>query len=207
LDSSDAEYYKIFPHGQKGSPEIYSGGKHYLLSAGWAYRGKNAKVISRPITLLLEDDARELNDCIHIKGRGDWKTWNMTGVHKRFAVAKGTVFVPEKYMDEVQSGWNILKANDKVTISFYQGEKLGILLVLPDTQLTNEQMMKILTENNANLEQTNTFFWPKEIAPDNVETITFDINAPANQWVITSINGQVPPNIVTRELKQSGRVE
>lgn len=174
----DSDYYKIFPHYQKGSPEIYSGGKNYLLSAGGAFQGNLAKVISRPTALLLDDDARELKDCIHLKGHGDWKTWNMTGVHHRFAVAKGTVFVPEKYAFKIQPGWNVLKANDDITVAMYQGQEVAIILVVPDCRYEQDQLKQMLAEHNPSLVKTNTFNWPGEIAPDKVESITFDINAP-----------------------------
>jgi hypothetical protein len=206
-ERKDEDYYKIFPHDQKGSPEIYSGGKHYLLSAGGAYRGKNAKVIPRPAALLLDDNARELKDCIHIKGQGDWKLWNMTGVHRRFAVAKGTVFVPDKYDLKVQPGWNVLKSNNDMTVALYQGQDLAILLVVPDCQYGQDQLIQMLTDKNGSLGQTNTFSWPQEIAPENIKTITFDVNAPPDQWVITGIDGQLQGNMQTKTFDRWNRNE
>jgi hypothetical protein len=180
----DGEYYKIYSHGQKGCPEIYSGGKNYLLSAGGAFQGNLAKVISRPTSLQLDGDGIDLKDCIHLKGHGDWKTWNMTGVHHRFAVAKGTVFVPEKYAFKIQPGWNVLKANDDITVAMYQGKEVAIILVVPDCRYEQDQLKQMLLEHNPSLVETNTFNWPGEIAPDKVESITFDINAPLDCRVL-----------------------
>lgn len=191
----DEEYYALFAHEQKGSPEIYSGGRSYLLSAGGAYRGNWAKVIARPIALLLEDDAGKLSETIHINGVGDWKTWNMTGVHRRFAAARGTVVVPQRYGCEIVSGWNVLRANDGVTVAFYQGAELAMLAVVPDSQATDDDLVRMLQEENPFPEQSGQFNWPVAIAPGDIKTITFDIDAPADQWVITAVDQTLPSAI------------
>jgi hypothetical protein len=198
----DNDYYAIFGHDQKGVPEIYSGGKNYLLSAGGAYRGEFAKVISRPIALLLDDEAQKLSECIHIKGPGNWKQWNMTGIHRRFAVAKGSVFLPERYACKTMPGWNVVKANEDITVAFYQGRELAILIVLPDLKIPEGLLIQMLTESNPVPEESKQFNWPKEIAPENIKTIAFDIDTPADKWVITAVDRVLPENISTRVFEQ-----
>lgn len=194
------EYYAIFAHEQKGSPEIYSGGPNYLLSAGGAYRGAGAKVISRPIALLLDDTGDVLDDCIHIRGKGSWKQWNMTGVHRRFAVARGSVFIPESLGHSAVPGWNVLKPNDDITVAFYQGGGLAMLAVLPDTEMPLSDVQRMLEASNPMPEQVNQFHWPAAFAPEGIEVIAFNPDAGPETWVISSVNGEAPAPMTTHAL-------
>ena len=184
----EIEYYKIFNHDQDGSPEIYSGGPNYLLSAGGSYRGEMAKVISRPITLLLNDNSKTIKECIHIQGTGQWQSWNMTGVHKRFAVAKGTIFIPEKYNYKPKPGWNVVMPNNDITVAFYQGQKMAILLVLPDIDLSPSRIIKMLEDDNPSIEKSNTFNWPQQFAPPETCSVKFNINATNETLTITDVD-------------------
>ena len=56
------QYFIQMGHGAKASPEIYSGGPGFLISAGGVYQGKRSLIVARPITLLIGDDAQNLNE-------------------------------------------------------------------------------------------------------------------------------------------------
>jgi len=91
-------YFVKIGHGPYGSPEIYSGGPGYLLSAGGVNRGKRSLVVARPITLILDDNATDLSEVLHLAGPGEnFRLWNNSGVWRDFAVAAGPVFIPEKW--------------------------------------------------------------------------------------------------------------
>ncbi|MFC1764375.1 hypothetical protein ACFL6U_20170 [Planctomycetota bacterium] len=197
VNRDEEDYFALFAHEQKGSPEIYSGGKHYLLTAGGAYRGEGAKVIARPIALLLDDAAEMLSDCIHIEGKGHWKQWNMTGVHRRFAIAKGRIFLPERYQHAIIPGWNLLRANDNITVAFYQGPDLVILLVLPDIERAQDDLLRMLKEKNPAPEKSKQFFWPEAIAPDTIQSIRFHVDADSSNWAITAVDGNGPTPMKT----------
>ncbi len=172
------EYFVRFAHEADGGEEIYSGGPGYLLSAGGVYRGESAKVIARPIALLLEDDAEKLDDCIHIRGIGDWKQWNMTGVHRRLAVARGTLHLPAGIGGSIAPGWNAFRMNDEVSVACYQQGNLAMLVVLPASELALDDALQRIKAVNPNPEKTGRFFWPRELAPTDVRDMAFDIDAP-----------------------------
>ncbi len=192
------EYFAVFGHEAQGGAEIYSGGPGYLLSAGGTYQGRGSKVIVRPIALLLNDAATELDECIHIQGSGDWKQWNMSGVHRRFAVARGTVHLPEKFKTDAAPGWQILKAGDGVFVACYQGSDLAMLVVLPPLQLPVRDVLVMLEEANPAPEQSQQFNWPDALAPAGVRSVSFDADARPEQWVIAAVNGRDPEPMTSR---------
>src|SRR5690606_11612405 len=103
-----APYFVQIGRGPKASPEIYSGGPGYLLSAGGVHRGARSMILARPITLLLPDGADHWTKCIHILGKGPWQSWNNTGVHRNFACANGPVHVPPHYQPVAERGeWRL----------------------------------------------------------------------------------------------------
>ncbi len=186
----DDEHLAVFAHEQKGGAEIYSGGPGWLLSAGGAFQGIRSKVIARPIALLLDDDAETLADCIHIRGSNDWKQWNSSGVHRRFAVAEGTLHIPQKLGFDVRPGWNALHVDADLTVAFFQGLETALLLVMPDCPLPPEDIAALLKSENPDPETAARFQWPEPLAPDGLSEVGFNIHAQPDQWVITSINGQ-----------------
>ncbi len=187
---AEAEYWALFAHEQKGGAEIYSGGPGWLLSAGGAYQGSLAKVIARPIALLLDDGADDLSDCIHIRGPGSWKSWNMSGVHRRFAVAAGTIQVPRKFAAAIHFGWNVFRVDERITAAVFQGSETALLVVVPDSALTQEEIARLLEADNPDPEAAARFKWPAGFAPKGMAEIGFDIHASADRWVVTSVNGE-----------------
>ena len=49
------EYFVRIGHGAEGSPEIYSGGPGYLITAGGVAHSLLRQTVARPTTLMLED--------------------------------------------------------------------------------------------------------------------------------------------------------
>jgi hypothetical protein len=196
------EYVAFFAHAAKGGAEIYSGGPGYLLSAGGTYQGAGAKVIARPIALFVNDGAETLEECIHIQGIGDWKIWNMSGVHRRFAVAKGTVHIPERFKpDNAAAGWHIFHATDGVDVACYQEGELAMLVVFPELRLPLNDVLGMLREANPAPDQSQRFVWPEALAPEDVRTVSFDVDADAQLWVITAVNGQHPVPMTGRRFE------
>ena len=83
LITKPADYFVRLGHGPGGSPEIYSGGPGYLLSAGGVNRGNRSMIVARPITLILDDGAMDLSKIVHLAGPGR----NLSGMeqHRRLA--------------------------------------------------------------------------------------------------------------------------
>jgi hypothetical protein len=61
-------YYAKIGHGLKASPEIYYGTPFYLLSAGGIRFGARSQIGIRPLNVILDDDAEDINSCY----RNDW---------------------------------------------------------------------------------------------------------------------------------------
>ncbi len=91
-------YEARFGHGKYGSPEIYSAGRGWLLSAGGtALEDPVLGNAPRPTTLLTPQTS-DLKDSFHIKGPSDDDLkWNNTGVSNGVAVVKdGRLSVPNR---------------------------------------------------------------------------------------------------------------
>jgi hypothetical protein len=178
-------YFVKLGHGKKSCPEIFTAGKHFLLSAGGANQGKNSLVIARPTTLFLNDKADKLSETFHLTGKGnDFMKWNNTGVYKNFACASGKVSVPEDYKPILErNNWAIYAGNNNVKIVVYSTEDIGIMLIFEDMKA--EDLLANLEKSNANDEQLKTQFQ----FPDG-QIITYDVNAHLNKWVIKSIDGK-----------------
>ncbi len=178
-------YFVKLGHGKRSCPEIFTAGKHYLLSAGGANQGKRSLIVARPTTLFLNDEATKLPETFHLTGRGtDFMKWNNTGVYKNFACASGSVSVPTGFKSVANEGnWSIYATNDGVLIAVYATDNLGLMAVFEDN--TAENLLKSLIQSNRDAAQLRTQF-----QMPNGEKIVYDVNAPRNKWVIKSINGK-----------------
>jgi len=85
-------------HGEYGSPEIYSAGKGWLLSAGGTALDDSTLGNAPRPTALLTPETHDLTDSFHIKGSSeDDLKWNNTGVSNGVAVVKsGRLSVPDR---------------------------------------------------------------------------------------------------------------
>ena len=170
-------------HGKGSTPEIYSAGKHFLISAGGANRGYYSQIVTRPITVFLEDSAKKLNDCFHLEGPGnDFMKWNNTGVYKNFACAAGTVHVPKEYTPLAQEkNWSVYQAKNNVTIIVYSTPSIGLVYIDENAEPI-ALIKKIIALNPSNDVLNHQFTYPNE------QIIKYDVNASPQKWVITSFN-------------------
>ena len=79
-------YFVKMGHGYNSCPEIISGDKDYLISAGGANQGRRSLIVAKPITLFLNDSSSDL-ETFHMFGPGDnFLDWNNTGVYQNLHV-------------------------------------------------------------------------------------------------------------------------
>lgn len=179
------EYFIALCHGVKSSPEIYSSGKNYLLSAGGVQPAKISQIVAHPTVLFLRDDVISLDSCFYLSGNGKMRNWNNTGVYKNFACAPQPIHIPRQYKPVAEKeNWKIFKPyNNNLSIVVYNRENVGLIFITekPDTpeKLIDEMILK-----NSEINQTES-----AITPEN-DTIAFQLNAPKNKWVIESVNSK-----------------
>lgn len=181
--SKPAEYFVQIGHGRGGSPEIYSGGPGFLITAGgssWEFPDFS---VTRPTTLMLDDDAMDVKDLLHFAGPGEKHTgWNNTGVHKRFAVAAGPVRIPEGWVPTSRDGlWSVYERRGQ-HIGVYSSEKLGIFCLLMPKAGNSAQELAAANPDEKLLQ--TRFQWPDGSAID------YDVWAAQSQWVIKAVNGK-----------------
>ena len=179
-------YYVKLGHGHKASPEIYSAGKHFLLSAGGVNRGELSLIVARPICLFLNDQAATKSETFNIAGPGiDFKGWNNTGVYKNFACAAGPVNIPSNYKPITQKGnWLMYQMKDGIVLVIYTTPKFGLMAVFENVSTTN--LLDQVVALNFNAEKLNTSFqFP------NGAKISYDVLAPKSKWVIKSVNDEL----------------
>ncbi len=178
-------YFAKLGHGSEASPEIYSAGKNYLISAGGVNRGKRSLIVAKPITLFLNDQATELSETFHLTGLGtDFMKWNNTGVCRNFAVAEGPVHVPSGYLPVAQKeNWNVYQSRDSLLIAVYSTPDLGILSV--HEKQNPQELADRLFASNSDPEKLKTqFLFPGGLM------IEYDVNATKDKWVIKFIDGK-----------------
>jgi hypothetical protein len=178
-------YFVKLGHGPKSSPEIYSAGEKFLISAGGVNRGERSIIVARPITLFLNDHAGHLSQTFHLAGPGtDFKEWNNTGVFENFACAAGPVSVPSGFKPvAVNEAWNIFQTKDSLMIAVHSTPDLGILVIFGNQN--PQVLVKRLMEANPNPEILKSQFqFPAGCKID------FDLDAPKDKWVIKSVDGK-----------------
>ena len=182
-----APYFAIIGRGAGASPEIYSGGPGYLLSAGGVHRGRRSMIRARPISLMLSDGAQDLSECFHIVGKGDWRQWNNTGVHQNFAVANGPVHVPAAYEPVAEDGeWRVYAPESVpgLLIAVVSREDFGLIALFPESLDSPEELLTVLTAyNHAPHALRRAFTWPDR------SVIHYSVDTPAGTWVLHSWRG------------------
>jgi hypothetical protein len=177
-------YFVRFGHGRNGSPELYSGGPNYLISAGGVNRGWRSLIAARPISLLLRDGARDLRDCFHLTGQGHWTKWNNTGVCNRFACSNGALNVPKNKQADASAGHWAVYNESGVMIAVY-GAGPVLLAVFPDWKNSPDELLQAISQANpSEPDLAHTFHWPSG------GTVEYDVNAPKGTWVIAFIDGK-----------------
>ena len=179
------DYYVQVGHGPGSSPEIYSGGPGYLLTAGGVHRGALSLLVARPITLILDDESTDLSQVLHLAGPGeDYRQWNNTGVWQRFAVTGGPIHLPQGWSPNAEGlHWQVYRRRTDLCVAVHSGPRLGIVHL---THSSDPQAVLEAVENDNSdmVALRHTFQSPQGTRVD------YDTDAPRNRWVIERINGQ-----------------
>ena len=176
-------YFVKMGHGYNSCPEIISGDKGYLLSAGGANQGKRSLIVAKPIMLFLNDDAEEMSETFHMFGPGDnFVEWNNTGVYEDFACTKGKVYVPEAKQALISSAnWQIFSIIEGVFLAIYSKKEIGLMAIVRSNSA--KDVLNKIIENNSDESRLNTRF-----NHPNGNIIDYDLESPKDQWVITRVN-------------------
>ncbi len=178
LEHKNTGYFAMLGHGRKGSPEIYTGGAGFVLSAGGVQRGAISQLAARPTLLILNDHVSNTDSCFSLCSKGKMQHWNNTGVYDGFACANQPVHIPPQYKAVKDSGnWQLFySAASKLNIVTYSEKKLGLLLVVPG----NESLVTF----NQLIADNKTFNLQHKIRiPSGL--ISYRTNSSKNKWVIT----------------------
>tara|TARA_R110002072_G_scaffold1780_6_gene14709 strand:+ start:1902 stop:3659 length:1758 start_codon:yes stop_codon:yes gene_type:complete len=186
LVKKPTNYFVQIGHGHDGSPEIYSGAEHFLISAGGVARDQFKQAVARPTTLMLNDNKLELKDLLQITGSGDdYRRWNNTGVYKQFAVG-ARLIVPNTWQPTVTQGPWALYLQSGVAIVSYAAPTVALFYVLPPGEPVS-QLEQLMANNNTETVQHQFTNIANEV-------IQFDINVATHDWVITNVSNKPPLN-------------
>ncbi len=187
--SSDkpVSYFAKFGHGLKASPEIYSGGQRYVLSAGGVQRGKRSQVAARPTVLFLNDTATLLSSCFYLSGKGEMGAWNNTGVYHRFAVTNGKLHIPDQHKPIYsKEGWKVFApySGNEFLLVTYSNSDVSLLAVFPNNTIEPQNLLDRVITINQSGQLKYTFLFPKG------DQIAYDLKAHEKFWVINKVNGE-----------------
>ena len=176
-------YFVKMGHGFNSCPEILSGDKSYLLSAGGANQGRRSLIVAKPIMLFLDDDASEMKHAFHMFGPGDnFIDWNNTGVYQDFACTKGKVHIPLNKKALKSSGnWKVFLINEGIYLAIFSKEELGLMVIVRSN--SGENILEDILKKNSDEKKLSTYF-----NHPNGNIIEYDLNSPKDQWVIKSVN-------------------
>ncbi len=178
-----AHYFVQMGHGDDGSPEIYSGGPGYLISAGGVQNDRFDQGVARATTLILDDGAADLKNLIRVAGPGDkYRGWNNTGVHRNFAVSAGPVHIPDGWEPRNTNGiWQVYQRGD-IRIVVHSSENLGLFCLF--TEGESKALLDAVAARNPDAHDlAESFSWPDD------RSIAYDVNAEKGEWIIVSVNG------------------
>ncbi len=178
------EYVLRIGHGKGRSPEIYSRGPGYLITAGGSRSRLFTIEVTRPITLILKDGAMVLRDVLHMGGiyykcRGR----NQTGVAKRFAVSRGPLHIPKGWIPHSTKGNWALFIRGQIPIITYSSQQMALFTLFPDKD--PEGLLEDVVGSNPDESQLRTVF----STPDGKE-YSYDLDSPKNRYMIRSMDGR-----------------
>jgi len=181
-------YFVKMGHGYNSCPEIVSGDKSYLLSAGGVNQGRRSLIMAKPTVLFLDDDSKELKDIFHLYGPGEnFMDWNNTGVYQDFACAKGKVHIPKgKQAILSVDHWQIYPLSDGIFLSVYSEKEVGIMAIVKAKSA--KESLKLILRNNSDQQLLK-----KQFKHPNGTAIAYDLDSPKNMWVVKAIN-DIPVN-------------
>jgi hypothetical protein len=177
-------YFIQMGHGWDASCEIYSGGPGYLITAGGVANDRFKQSVARPTTLILDDGAMDLKELLHVAGPGNrFREWNNTGVHRNFAVAAGSVSIPDGWTPETQDAqWQIFRRQG-INIAVHSRDSLGLFCLFHEGD--PDSLLASLRTANPDVSRLETQFnWPVGTK------LTYDVRAPKDRWVIETVDGE-----------------
>ena len=186
LFDKGAGYFVQLGHGLDASPEIFSAGPGFLLSAGGVVRGKYVPTSARAITLLVDNDADDLAKVFHLAGPGNDSTkWNNTGVHRHFACAAGPVQVPAGATAVRENGpWKLFAPTPGVRVAVYSTGELGLVAVFTGTA-AGDLLDAIAHANPDASTLAHSFQFPGGAK------LTYDVRSPKDKGVMISDDGRL----------------
>ncbi len=178
-------YFVKMGHGYNSCPEICSGDKSYLLTAGGANQGRRSLIMPKPTVLFLDDDAKNLKEIFHMYGPGEnIMDWNNTGVYEDFACAKGEVHIPEGKQPALVSGdWQFYPISEGIFLAVYSKKELGLMVIVRDD--SPEEVAISISANNP-----DPRLFPTQFKHPNGTYIEYDLESPKDTWVIKSVDNK-----------------
>ena len=181
LFDKGAGYFVKLGHGEQSSPEIFAAGPHYVLSAGGVNRGERTILVALPIVLLCDSQGTDLDSVFHLAGPGNgFRTWNDTGVYKRFACAAGPVHVPAgAHALAEDEAWKVYAPSAGILIAVHSTPDVGLIAVFEGSD--GRSVLQRVTKANPDPEALRTAF----TVPGG-NTLTYDLLSPKDTWVMIS---------------------
>lgn len=161
-----SEYFARRGRGERASPEVFSAGPGFLLSAGGvAFRPLVfTQEVARPITLFLDDSAADLRGCFQLPGKArSMADWNSTGVAHRFACANAPVRVPPQVTPVATLGhWTAFRplAGKDLLLVVYAADGLGLLAIFPEPGLSPDALLHLVAQANGDNAVQRQFTFP-----------------------------------------------
>ena len=186
LTQKNSNYFALLGHGRMGSPEIYTGGQGFVLSAGGVQRGAVSQLAARQTLLLLNDHVTNRDSCFYICSRGKMPHWNNTGVYRNFACANDSLHIAAQYKPVYENGnWNIFQsATGECRVVTFNQKGLALLLVLQDTNTPTPRLLDTVIAANKDHNLKRQFNLPE------AGELVYNIHSPKNLWVMRSANGE-----------------
>ena len=181
-----SSYFAQLGHGRKGSPEIYTGGGNYVLSAGGVHRGKLSQLAAHSTIVLFNDNIMHADSCFRLCDKGKMKRWNNTGVYANFACANQPAQIPPQFTPVLEKdNWKVFySARSKMSIFTYSDKGVGLLMIKGIPPTRTKKVLDKLIEDNARLNLKKQFNLP------GTGIIGYNLHSPKSKWVITDVNGK-----------------
>jgi hypothetical protein len=178
-------YFVQIGHGADASPETYSAGPGYLISAGGVSRGRRSVLVARPITVLTDDSPEELAGVFHLAGPGlDFRGWNNTGVYRNFACAAGPAHIPVGVVAIASdAGWQIFRLPSGSLLAVRSTPTASVLAVFPSGDPA-ALLRTVLQANPRPGALEHQFQFPGGPRLD------YDLRSPQDRWVMVAVDGQ-----------------
>jgi len=213
-----AHYVRI-GRGEGASPEIYSAGDRFLISAGGTGRPERSQIVARPVSVMLADHAGDVRELITAGGDGPDTEWNNSGVLPGVAIARPPISIPAAHTVAAEAGiWTVI-VDDPTGVWIVAGEtpQTAILYVLGERDRLPATVSDSRLDPDLIARPSALARWFSEhVSPDALDrgclslpdgrSVTFDLDAAPDTWVISSVDGVEVPRNLTAWPRLSGWV-